>query len=74
MDYVKVPPIFVSIPKRVSAKVELILDALKMLKIPFQSLKGFQPKWNETEQGSDSSKGVSIPKRVSVKVELFLRG
>ena len=37
----------VSIPKRVSAKVELAqLPAPNVVSSEFQSLKGFQPKWN----------------------------
>ena len=36
----------VSIPKRVSAKVELHLNLHTVNDFRFQSLKGFQPKWN----------------------------
>ena len=36
----------VSIPKRVSAKVERRVDFALVQSLPFQSLKGFQPKWN----------------------------
>ena len=36
----------VSIPKRVSAKVELWRISGAAMLLLFQSLKGFQPKWN----------------------------
>ena len=39
--------------------------------LPFQSLKGFQPKWNVGDLTllNTVKEGVSIPKRVSAKVE-----
>ena len=59
----------VSIPKRVSAKVErwqrICSDDIMM----FQSLKGFQPKWNHSVVKIEDLHVVSIPKRVSAKVE-----
>jgi hypothetical protein len=64
----------VSIPKRVSAKVERLIhdEPDRVYAHRFQSLKGFQPKWNPSallEEGTLSS--VSIPKRVSAKVEPY---
>mgnify|MGYP001788376609 CR=1 FL=1 len=41
----------VSIPKRVSAKVERVFDSFGRLDFKFQSLKGFQPKWNLEQIG-----------------------
>ena len=61
----------VSIPKRVSAKVEPLLPVVLGPGIStFQSLKGFQPKWNLSRISAIGLMGhVSIPKRVSAKVE-----
>ena len=61
----------VSIPKRVSAKVERPIGTLPKKLYRFQSLKGFQPKWNITDRLTLCGHSqVSIPKRVSAKVEL----
>ena len=62
----------VSIPKRVTAKVERVLGNLGSgITAKFQSLKGLQPKWNGMAFSyRDSSLSVSIPKRVTAKVEL----
>ena len=61
----------VSIPKRVSAKVELLGTLVLGFVVLFQSLKGFQPKWNVGRDGLGVQRDsvVSIPKRVSAKVE-----
>ena len=64
--------LLVSIPKRVSAKVELNVLRTWSLSLQFQSLKGFQPKWNVEPSGFAVTpwiNRVSIPKRVSAKVE-----
>ena len=49
----------------------VIAASIALTIMKFQSLKGFQPKWNPPEKiGSIASNIVSIPKRVSAKVEL----
>ena len=60
----------VSIPKRVSAKVEQVTFLDLVFFTLFQSLKGFQPKWNDKfVEELGPKEPVSIPKRVSAKVE-----
>ena len=59
----------VSIPKRVTAKVEHLEPVTGNLNEAFQSLKGLQPKWNQWRDRDSSSSSVSIPKRVTAKVE-----
>ena len=60
----------VSIPKRVTAKVELwgTLSCSDITSL-FQSLKGLQPKWNVVPDWMPVKWAVSIPKRVTAKVE-----
>ena len=64
----------VSIPKRVSAKVEPTTQStIARRSLLFQSLKGFQPRWNDALVFLQKSiQPVSIPKRVSAKVEPIL--
>ena len=63
------PLALVSIPKRVTAKVEPVSESLRLPFSRFQSLKGLQPKWNDSRKISEAIDRVSIPKRVTAKVE-----
>ena len=62
----------VSIPKRVTAKVERgWFPTVHSQERRFQSLKGLQPKWNNMDRlYLTANDWVSIPKRVTAKVEL----